>query len=346
MTVGAPQPYTRASSTKPRPRPVDPVRAALSPSMRKRRATLLLLFSLLLVCVEMSGSAQKLGAPAATGKEDVKLAIINRDRQWLNLESAATLEDTFTIDTPIGKSPTIRKLRYKGVPFYYVTRFGDEGSGEITSPADESYPGERTVQVWATLMQLGVQDVLHGNLIGGVNPALNYDDVMIIDDFIDLKPNHPQSILPFFYRGKEQLSFARLSTRMNPVLCPELRRVLYDQALKFHHAKVYYGGTLVQTRTGRWETPAEIRMIRMVGGDLVATQDGTYIVYARQAGVHFATLQYVMNFAEGLRPTDTPTTSPAGFERLAESMRKTLLETVASLKDFKHNDRCFPTAQR
>jgi 5'-methylthioinosine phosphorylase len=288
-----------------------------------------------------SGWAQPPTPPAPKSGEKVKLAIINRDRQWLNLESAATLEDTFTVDTPLGKSPTIRKLRYKGVPFYYLTRLGDEGSGEIASLAEERYPGERTVQVWVALMQLGVEDVLHGNLIGGVNPTLNYDDVMIVDDFIDLKPNHPQSVLPFFYK-KEELSFGRLSTRMNPVLCPELRRALYDQALKHHYAKVYYGGTLVQTRTGRWETPAEIRMIQKIGGDLVATQDGTYIVYARQAGIHFATLQYVMNFAEGLRPSDTPTTSPTGFARMAESMRTILLETVASLKDFTHHDRCFP----
>lgn len=279
-------------------------------------------------------------------REDVKTAIINRDRQWLNLESEATLEDTFRIDTPIGKSPTIRKLRYKNVPFYYVTRFGDPGSGEITSVAEEKFPGERTVQLWVTLMQLRVERVLHGNIIGGVNPELNYDDLMIIDDFIDLKPNHPQSILPYFYKEKESLSFARLSSRMNPVLCPELRRAFYDQAVKFHHAKVRYGGTLVQTRTGRWETPAEIRMMRMIGGDLVATQDGTYIVYARQAGIHYASLQYVMNFGEGLRPSDTPTTSQAGFQRIAESMRKTLLETVVSTKDFKTEDGCFRQQQR
>jgi 5'-methylthioadenosine phosphorylase len=284
-------------------------------------------------------SAQN-AAPSRNG-EAVTIAIIDRDRQWLKLESEATLEDTFKIDTPLGKSPTIRKFRYKGVPFYALTRFGDAGSGEIAGLAEEHYPGERIVQVWVTIMQLGVKDVLHGNLIGGVNPKLNYDDAMIIDDLIDLKPNHPQSVLPYFYK-KEELSFATMSTRMNPVLCPELRRALYDQAIKYHHAKVYYGGTLVQTRTGRWETPAEIRMIGKIGGDLVATQDGTYIIYARQARIHFASVQYVMNFAEGLRPTDTATTSETGFERLAISMRKTLLETVASLKNVSHdNDHCF-----
>ena len=272
--------------------------------------------------------------------EGVNVVILNRDRNWLDLESEATLEKSFTIDTPLGKSPTIRRLRYKGVPFLYLTRFGDPGSGEVTSITEESYPGERTVHIWVTLMQLGIENVIHGNIIGGLNPKLNYDDVMIVDDFIDMKPNHPQSILPYFYQG-EALSLRRLSARMNPVLCPELRRTLYDHAVKTHHAEVYYGGTLVQTRTARWETPAEVRMIRSFGGDLVCTQDGTYIVYARQAGIHFASLQYVMNFGEGSKPHDTPTTSPLGFRRIAGALRKTALESVVSLKGFTHNCGCY-----
>lgn len=278
---------------------------------------------------------------AAPDSEHVDQAIINRDRKWLDLESMAPLEKSFTIDTPIGKSPLIRKLRYKGVPFYYLTRYGDVGSGEIAATDDEQFPGERTVQIWVTLMTLGVTNVLHGNLIGGINPNYNLDDLVIVDDFIDMKPNQPQSVLPYFFRGKSNTDWKRWGTRMNPVLCPDLRRALYDQALTFHFAKVHYGGTLAQTRTDRWETPAEIRMLKQMGADVTCTLDGTYIVYARQAGIHYATLQYVMNFGEGLRPNDVVMTSPASFQRLAVSMRKTLLETVASLKDFKHECHCF-----
>jgi 5'-methylthioadenosine phosphorylase len=292
--------------------------------------------------LSLAAAALAPAAMAAPGADEhVSVAIINRDRKWLDLESMAQLEKSFTIDTPIGKSPLIRKLHYKGVPFYYVTRYGDVGSGEIAATDDEQFPGERSIQLWVTLMTLGVTNVLHGNLIGALNPNYGLNDVVIVDDFIDLKPNHPQSILPYFFKGKSNTEWKRWGTRMNPVLCPDLRRGLYDQALTSHFAKVHYGGTLVQTRTDRWETPAEIRMLKMIGGDVTCTLDGTYIVYARQAGIHYATLQYVMNFGEGLRPNDVPMTSDSGFQRMAVSMRKTLLETVASLKDFKHQCQCF-----
>jgi 5'-methylthioadenosine phosphorylase len=280
-------------------------------------------------------------AVVAPDKEHVDFAIINRDRKWLDLESMATLEKSFTIDTPIGPSPLIRKLRYKDAPFYYLPRYGDAGSGEIAATADEEFPGQRTVQIWVTLMTLGVRNVLHGNLIGAVNTDYAMTDAAIVNDFIDFKPNHPQSILPYFFKGKADVSWKRWGTRMNPVLCPDLRRGLYNQAVQYHFAKVHNGGTLAQTHTDRWETPAEVRMLKAVGADLTCTLDGTYIIYAKQAGIHFATIMQVMNYGEGLRPDAQPMISSDDMQRCAVSMRKTMLETVAALKGIKHTCNCF-----
>lgn len=286
-------------------------------------------------------AGQQTSASSPPDDEHVEFAIINRDRKWMDLESEAPLEKSFHIDTPIGKSPLIRKLRYKSVPFYYIPRYGDAGSGEIAATDDEEYPGQRTVQIWVTLMTLGIRNVLHGNLIGAVNPRFALCDAAIIDDFIDLKPNQPQSILPYFFKGKPDVAWKHWGTRMNPVLCPDLRLALYDQALVHHFARVHDGGTMSQTRTDRWETPAEVRMLKTIGADLTCTLDGTYIVYARQAGIHFATVMMVMNYAEGVKPLDAPMISAFDMERCAVSMRKTLLETVASLKGFKHHGDCF-----
>jgi 5'-methylthioadenosine phosphorylase len=278
---------------------------------------------------------------AAPEDEPVDFAIINRDRKWLDLESEATLEKSFHIDTPIGQSPLIRKLRYKTVPFYYLPRYGDADSGEIAATDDEDFPGQRSVQIWVTLMTLGVRNVLHGNLIGAVNPEYALAEAAIIDDFIDLKPNHPQSILPYFFKSKKDVSWKRWGTRMNPVLCPDLRRALYDQALVHHFARVHYGGTMSQTHTDRWETPAEVRMLKTMGADLTCTLDGTYIVYAKQAGIHFASVMMVLNYGEGLRPLDVAMISGLDMQRCATSMRQTMLETIASLKGFKHECDCF-----
>jgi len=318
-------------------------------SITRRKALALGLYGTGLLATRTSAAQDKpataMATPSAEFKpsdgETVEVAIINRDRKWLDLESMAKLEKNFTIDTPIGTSPMIRKLRYKDVPFYYIPRYGDAGSGEIAATDEEQFPGQRTVQVWVTLMTLGVRNVLHGNLIGSINPDYALGEAAIIDDFIDFKPNHPQSILPYFFKGKPDVDWKRWGTRMNPVMCPELRRALYDQALTCHFAKVHYGGTMSQTHTDRWETPAEVRMLKTIGADLTCTLDGTYIVYAKQAGIHFATMMQVLNYGEGLRPLDVPMLSDLDMQRCAESMRKSLLEAVATLKGFKHNCDCF-----
>jgi hypothetical protein len=49
----------------------------------------------------------------------------------------------------------------------------------------------------------------------------------------------------------------------------------------------------------------------------------------------------VMNYGEGLRPLDVPMISDLDMQRCAVSMRKMLLETIASLKGFKHSCDCF-----
>jgi purine nucleoside phosphorylase len=109
---------------------------------------------------------------------------------------------------------------------------------------------------------------------------------------------------------------------------------------------VHYGGTLAQTRTDSWETPAEVRMLRTPGADVTCTLDGTYIVYAKQAGIHYATAQIVMNYGEGLRPNDVSTTSEEGFARIAKSLRMTLLDSIYSLRAYKHNCLCFRVRAR
>ena len=73
-------------------------------------------------------------------------------------------------------------------------------------------------------------------------------------------------------------------------------------------------------------------MLKNMGATVTCTLDGTYIVYAKQAGIHYATLQYVLNYGEGLRPKRMPMISETGSRNVAVSMRKTLLDTIAALK--------------
>lgn len=56
------------------------------------------------------------------------------------------------------------------------------------------------------------------------------------------------------------------------------------------------------TEGPRFETPAEIRMFALWGGDLVGMTNVPEVVLAREAGLCYATIALVSNFAAGISP--------------------------------------------
>ncbi|MGE5509040.1 MAG: hypothetical protein ACM3RP_11235, partial [Chitinophagales bacterium] len=81
--------------------------------------------------------------------------------------------------------------------------------------------------------------------------------------------------------------------------CPSLRQDLLAAAgeLDFElHAK----GCYVCTEGPRYETPAEIRAYRTLGGDLVGMTSVPEVVLAREAEICYAGVALVTNWAAGL----------------------------------------------
>ena len=79
--------------------------------------------------------------------------------------------------------------------------------------------GRVYISTYPTMMRL-IDETRDGQRQFGVG----HFDLVIIDDFIDMKPNQPQSILPYFYKDKPREQWPAGGIRMFPVLCPILRR--------------------------------------------------------------------------------------------------------------------------
>jgi 5'-methylthioadenosine phosphorylase len=60
------------------------------------------------------------------------------------------------------------------------------------------------------------------------------------------------------------------------------------------------GGVIIQAAGGRFETAAEIRMFKQLGGDLVTMNVPTEMAYARQLNMNYSSLIAISNPAEGL----------------------------------------------
>jgi len=190
------------------------------------------------------------------------------------------------VDTPYGEV-SVNLGRYKGKNVAFLARHG----------ADHSVPPHRVnyrANI-AALKKLGVCWVLATAAVGSLNPAMQPGHFVAVDQFIDLTKARPQT---YFEGGDAGV----VHTDMTEPYCPQMRELLRRAAGSLKLV-VHAGGTYVCTEGPRFETPAEIRMIQHVGGDLVGMTGVPEVILARELEMCYVTVAMVTNFAAGISPT-------------------------------------------
>jgi 5'-methylthioadenosine phosphorylase len=146
------------------------------------------------------------------------------------------------------------------------------------------------------MQTLGVQKIVATAAVGSLNPAMAPGDFVLVDQFMDFTKQRPLT----FHEGGEQ---GVVHIDLTEPYCSELRAVL-KSAARVTGLRVLAGGNYVCTEGPRFETPAEIRMYRLLGGDLVGMTSVPEVVLAREAEICYATVAMVTNFAAGISPTN------------------------------------------
>lgn len=123
---------------------------------------------------------------------------------------------------------------------------------------------------------LGIQNLIVSNACGGVNPAFNVADVMIITDHINLMPEHP-------LRGK---NLDGLGPRFVDMSEPYNKKMI-NTALKAaeEHEIQAHTGCYVALQGPTFETPAEYGMIKAIGGDTVGMSTVPEVIVAKHQGM-------------------------------------------------------------
>lgn len=123
---------------------------------------------------------------------------------------------------------------------------------------------------------LGIKNLIVSNACGGVNPEFHVGDVMIIDDHINMMPEHP-------LRGKnlDELGprFVDMSEPYNKKMIEVAKNVAKDLSVKAHQ------GCYVALQGPTYETPAEYGMIRAIGGDAVGMSTVPEVIVAKHQGM-------------------------------------------------------------
>jgi len=151
----------------------------------------------------------------------------------------------------------------------------------------EGYPMETVTIGIRVMAKLGVEYLFVSNAAGGMNPAYKVGELVIIRDHINLMPN------PLIGPNMEDFG-----PRFPDMTCPydlELQKKAMEIAkeMGFELKKgVYVGGT-----GPTYETPAEVRYFKAIGGDLVGMSTVPEVIVARHCGIRVFGMSCVTNLS-------------------------------------------------
>ena len=159
------------------------------------------------------------------------------------------------------------------------------------------------------LKKVGVTKIIATNSVGSMNEDMPPGSFVIPDDFLDFSQDRVKT----FYEDKV------VHIDVTEPYCPSLRDIL-DKS-----GDVILGGTYVCTEGPRFETPAEIKMFKMLGGDLVGMTGVPEVTLAREREICYNSICIVSNFASGISQDEL--TIDEVFEMVAK-MEDDLLELI------------------
>ena len=151
----------------------------------------------------------------------------------------------------------------------------------------EGYGMDLVVLPIRVMISVGIRKLFVSNAAGGVNYDLHVGDLMIIKDHINLLPN------PLIGPNLDKLGprFPDMTRPYDPSLIKLAESVAEEQGIVLKKG-VYVGGT-----GPSYETPAEYKYVRTIGGDAVGMSTVPEVIAARHAGVPVFGVSVITNEA-------------------------------------------------
>jgi len=141
------------------------------------------------------------------------------------------------------------------------------------------------------LAALGAHTLLLTNAAGGVNMGFRAGDLMLIEDHVNLMGDNPLT-------GKESVQLGPRFPDMSEPYCRECITLLEQAAARL--SLTVRKGVYVGLRGPTYETPAEVRMLRVLGGDAVGMSSVPEAIAARHLGMRVAGISCLTNMAAGI----------------------------------------------
>ncbi len=187
----------------------------------------------------------------------------------------------------------------------------------------EGYSMEEVVMPVRLMKLMGAEILFLTNAAGGINKSFQPGDFMMITD-------HIAEFIPSPLIGENLEEFG--------VRFPDMSNV-YDRALQEHIKECAVNlnipiqqGVYIQFTGPAYETPAEIRMSKMLGADAVGMSTACEAVAANHMGMQICGISCISNMASGI--SETPLSHKEVQEtadRVAEEFKKLVWNSIETL---------------
>ncbi|MGL4994312.1 MAG: purine-nucleoside phosphorylase [Bacteroidales bacterium] len=200
-------------------------------------------------------------------------------------------------------------INYEDIPNFPVSTveghsgkliFGILGGREVVAMQGrfhfyEGYDMKQCTFPVRVMKAIGINTLFASNAAGGMNPDFVVGDVMIINDHINMFPEHP-------LRGK---NFKELGTRF-PDMHDAYSKPLIAKAKEIAEAKgiKLQEGVYLGTSGPTFETPAEYRMFYRLGADAVGMSTVPEVIVARHGGMDVFALSVITDMWYDGKPVE------------------------------------------
>lgn len=145
------------------------------------------------------------------------------------------------------------------------------------------------------LKQLGVENIMATAAVGSLNYDFEPGHLVLADQFLDFTKVRDHT---FFAGGDEGV----IHCDMTIPYCPKVRSAM-EKVAQQKNMVLHNGGVYVCSEGPRFETAAEIKMFKLLGGDLVGMTSVPEVCLARELGMCYGNISIVTNYAAGISPS-------------------------------------------
>lgn len=183
----------------------------------------------------------------------------------------------------------------------------------------EGHNMETVVFPTRTLALLGIEILVLTNSAGGFGDTMQAGDFMIIEDHINLMGMNPLMGPNIKELGPR---FPDMTEAYDKRLTELMEQVLQKQGTRYH--KGIYCGVSGPT----YETPAEVRYLKMIGGKAVGMSTVPESIAANHLGLRVAALSCITNLAAGISHRKL------SHDEVTDTAKKVEIQFTAFLQEF------------